>query len=532
MQDCKRRYTIWGLFGSDMNILMIYPRYPLTFWSFKYALKYVSKKSAFPPLGLLTIAAMLPKTWNIRLIDLNVNKVKDRDFIWADYIVISAMLVQKDSVAEILGHCRRLEKKVIAGGPLFTALADEYLHQVDHLILGEAEYSLPPFLSDLENGNPQNVYRSSDFPPLSMTPIPLWDLIDVKKYASMMIQFSRGCPYNCEFCDVTALFGHKPRLKSVDQFMDELQVIYDKGWRGSLFVVDDNFIGNRIAIKKMLPNVIAWMKERNYPFELFTEVSVNIADDDELVRLMVEAGFDRVFIGLETPNEESLKECAKDQNCKRDLTESIKKLQASGLEVLGGYIVGFDNDDESIFASQIKFIQESGVATAMVGLLNALPNTRLWQRMKDESRLLLHSSGNNTDGSINFIPKMDMEKLIQGYHQMVKTIYSPRHYYQRVSKFLEHYQPLRQRKVDWERFKGFLKSIFYIGILGNGRTQWYYWKMLLKSTLFYRKSITAAITLMVYGQHFRKMSNKMRLPDKIFTASNVQFHPAKATRKN
>ncbi|HVO66289.1 MAG TPA: DUF4070 domain-containing protein, partial [Syntrophales bacterium] len=337
---------------------------------------------------------------------------------------------------------------------------------------------------------------------------------------------------NCEFCDVTALFGHKPRLKSVDQFMDELQVIYDKGWRGSLFVVDDNFIGNRIAIKKMLPNVIAWMKERGYPFELFTEVSVNIADDDELVRLMVEAGFDRVFIGLETPNEESLKECAKDQNCKRDLTGSIKKLQASGLEVLGGYIVGFDNDDENIFASQIKFIQESGVATAMVGLLNALPNTRLWQRMKDESRLLLHSSGNNTDGSINFIPKLDMEKLIKGYHQMVKTIYSPRHYYQRVSKFLEHYQPLRQRKVDWERFKGFLKSIFYIGILGNGRTQWYYWKMLLKSTLFYRKSITTAITLMVYGQHFRKMSNKMRLPDKIFTASNVQFHPAKATRKN
>ena len=505
-----------------MNILMIYPRYPITFWSFKYALKYVSKKAAYPPLGLLTVAAMLPKTWNIRLVDLNISKVRDEDLKWADYVMISAMLIQKESVMEILGNCRRLGKKVIAGGPLFSSLSDEYIHLVDHLILGEAEYSLPPFLSDLENGNTKKAYHSHDFPPLSMTPTPLWDLIDIKKYASMMIQFSRGCPYNCEFCDVTALFVHKPRLKSIDQFMGELQVIYDKGWRGSLFVVDDNFIGNKAVIKNMLPYVIRWMKERDYPFELFTEVSINIADDDELVHLMVEAGFDRVFIGIETPNEESLKECSKDQNCKRDMTGSIKKLQAAGIEVLGGYIVGFDNDDESIFASQIRFIQDSGVVTAMVGLLNALPNTRLWQRMKDESRLLLHSSGDNTDGTINFIPKMDMEKLIAGYHQMVKTIYSPRCYYQRVCKFLEHYQPLRRRKVDWDRFKGFLKSIFYIGILGNGASQWYYWRLLLKAMISYRKSLTAAVTLMVYGQHFRKMTNKMRLPNKKITERKVK----------
>ncbi|MFA4916634.1 MAG: B12-binding domain-containing radical SAM protein [Syntrophales bacterium] len=492
-----------------MNILMVYPRYPVTFWSFKYILKYISKKSLFPPLGLLTVAAMLPEGWNVRLIDLNIKKLKEKDIEWADYVMISAMLIQKESVNEILQWCRRLGKQVIAGGPLFNGAPDEYLHLVDHLILNEAEHTLPPFLADLRAGAPKKVYCSEDFPVLTSTPLPRWELINIKKYASLMIQFSRGCPFNCEFCDVTAMFGHNPRLKSVDQFLGELQAIYNIGWRGNLFIVDDNFIGNKKAIKKMLPEVINWMKVHDYPFVLFTETSMNIADDDELIHLMVEAGFESVFIGIETPDEDSLKECSKHQNYRIDMREAIKKLHAKGLQVLGGYIVGFDNDNESIFARQIKFIQETGVVTAMVGLLNALPNTRLWKRLNEEHRLDSCSSGDNTDGSINFIPRMDKTKLIEGYRSIVKTIYSPRHYYQRVCKFLEQYKPCRKRKMDYLQVEAFLKSLFYLGILGNGASQWYYWKMMLKSIIFHRESFPEAITLMVYGDHFRKIAKKV-----------------------
>jgi radical SAM superfamily enzyme YgiQ (UPF0313 family) len=495
-----------------MNILMIYPRYPVTFWSFKYILKYISKRAAFPPLGLLTVAAMLPKEWNIRLVDLNIEKPGKNDLQWADYVMISAMLIQKDSVDEILNECARLNKKVIAGGPLFTAKPEDYVDLVEHLILNEAECTLPPFLADLACGTAQKIYRSGIFPSLHNTPLPRWDIVKTKHYANLMIQFSRGCPFNCEFCDVTSLFGQNPRIKTEDQFLQELQTIYDTGWRGTVFIVDDNFIGNKKAIKSMLPRVIAWMKDHRYPFEMLTETSINIADDDELIGLMTEAGFTNIFIGLETPNEESLKECSKNQNCKRDMTAAIKKLQAAGLQVFGGYIVGFDNDDESIFARQIKFIQETGVVTAMVGLLNALPNTKLWHRLKKENRLDDNSSGDNTDGSINFIPRMDKAKLIAGYHKIVKTIYSPRYYYQRVNEFLKTYKPtpiIRQNKFSLRRMRAFVKSVFYIGILGNGASQWYYWKLMVKSLIFYRESFAEAMTLMVYGYHFRKMAKKL-----------------------
>lgn len=493
-----------------MNILMVYPRYPVTFWSFKYILKYMSKKAAFPPLGLITVAAMLPRGWSIRLIDLNVKKIKDRNIAWADYVMISAMLVQKESVHEILHRCRQMGKKVIAGGPLFNSTPEEYYSLVDHLILNEAEHTLPPFLTDLKNGNPKKIYRSEDFPDLALTPFPRWDLVNIKNYASLMIQYSRGCPFNCDFCDVTAMFGHNPRLKSVDQLLGELQAIYDIGWRGGVFIVDDNFIGNKRAIKKMLPEMINWMKAHDHPFVFLTEASINITDDDELIDLMVEAGFDSVFIGIETPDEDSLKECAKHQNCGLDMGAAIKKLQAKGLQVLGGYIVGFDSDNESIFTRQIKFIQETGVVTAMVGLLNALPNTRLWRRLQDEHRLDSSSSGNNTDGSINFIPRMDRDKLIEGYKRIVKTIYSPRQYYQRVCKFLEHYKPSRKRRrIEYVQIKAFFKSVFYLGILGNGVSQWYYWKILIKSMIFYRESFPHAVTMMVYGYHFRKIAKKI-----------------------
>ena len=492
-----------------MRVLLVYPEYPVTFWSFKYVLKFLSKKAAYPPLGLLTVAGLLPRDWDLRLRDLNIEKIEDKDLQWADMVMVSAMLVQKQSALEILERCRQFEVRLVVGGPLFTGTPDEFMPLVDHLVLDEAEITLPRFLEDLAEGRLQKVYRAGSFPDLALTPVPRWDLANIEKYATLMVQCSRGCPFNCEFCDITNLFGRKPRVKSGDQLLGELEAIYELGWRGTVFIVDDNFIGNKKKIKEILPRLIDWMKERRRPFTFITEASVNLADDGELIDLMVEAGFVSVFIGLETPNVASLRECEKNQNVGCNLEEAIGTLQESGLQVFGGYIVGFDNDDESIFNRQINFIQQTGVVTAMVGLLHAIPNTRLWQRLKGEDRLLLSATGDNTDGTINFIPKMDMDRLMEGYREVVRTIYSPRNFYKRVSRFLERYQPRHKRKMGLAEFKAFLKTIFYLGMLGNGSSQWYFWKMLVKSSLFHRRSFTEAMTLMVYGHHFRKVAKKV-----------------------
>jgi radical SAM superfamily enzyme YgiQ (UPF0313 family) len=492
-----------------MKVLLVYPEYPVTFWSFKHVLKLIAKKAAHPPLGLLTVAALLPRDWELRLIDMNIEKLGDGDISWADCVMVGAMSIQKNSVLEILERCRRLGVRTVGGGPLFTSTPEDYADLVDHLVLNEAELTLPPFVADLKAGKPRQVYRSHEFPDLSSTPIPRWDILRPAKYASLALQFSRGCPFDCEFCDITALYGRRPRLKSEGQILKELEAIYHLGWRGTVFLVDDNFIGHKAKIKKILRHLIQWMQTHGYPFDFITEASINLADDDELIELMVEANFDRVFIGLETPDEGSLAECSKLQNCGRDLVAAIKKLQAAGLQVLGGYIVGFDHDDKSIFSRQIKFIQESGVVTAMVGLLNAVPKTRLWERLKAEDRLWLDMSGDNTDGSINFIPRMDMDKLIAGYRNIVRTIYHPRHFYQRVCRFLEHYQPRRKRQFQWQEIGALFRSIFYLGVLGNGRSQWYFWKVLIKSLFRYPKLLPEAMTLMAYGHHFRKVAEKV-----------------------
>ena len=493
-----------------MRVLLVNPEYPATFWSFKHVLRFISKKAAYPPLGLLTVAGMAPPEWELRLVDLNVEKLRDKDLAWADMVMIGAMLVQRASTLEVLERCRRMNKKIAVGGPLFGGAVDEFIHVVDHLFVGEAELTFPRFVRDLESGTAEKIYRSDSFPDLAAAPVPRWDLIKRKKYATLMIQCSRGCPFNCEFCDITNMFGRTPRVKSADQLISELQAIYELGYRDRVFFVDDNFIGNKKKIKVILPRLIDWMNARDYPFPLITEASINLADDPELIELMIEAGFDTVFIGLETPNEASLRECEKNQNQGRDLVESVALLQKAGLQVFGGYIVGFDSDDENIFHRQIKFIQESGVVTAMVGLLNALPNTNLWRRLKDEGRLLNEATGDNTDGAINFIPKMDMDKLIEGYREVVRTIYGHRAFYQRVSRFLERYQPRRKpKKLKLKDVGNFFRSVLYLGVLGDGRSQWYFWKMFFKSFLFHRKAFLEAMTLMVYGHHFRKVAKKV-----------------------
>jgi len=496
-----------------MKILLVYPQYPDTFWSFKHALKFVSKKAAFPPLGLLTVAAMLPSGWEKKLVDMNVTRLTDDDIKWADYVFISAMVVQQNSVKEVITRCKGLSTRIVAGGPLFTTGYEDF-DGVDHFVLGEAEVTLPLFLEDLEKGCARHVYASDTRPEISKTPIPLWSLINMKAYSSMNVQYSRGCPFNCEFCDIILLNGHTPRTKDREQLLAELEELYRRGWRDSVFVVDDNFIGNKKKLKlEILPAIIEWRKGKKYPLPLFTESSINLADDEELMKLMVAAGFNTVFIGIETPNEESLVECAKLQNQNRDLVASVKKIQNYGMEVQGGFIVGFDSDPLNIFKNQINFIQKSGIVTAMVGLLNAPPGTRLYQRLKKENRLTKAFTGNNTDCSLNFIPRMNYETLIDGYKHILNTIYSPGHYYERVKTFLREYKPRREtaRRLQFHHITAFLKSIWFLGIREKGRR--YYWKLLLSTLLKQPRKLPISISLSVYGYHFRKVvKNYISLP--------------------
>src|SRR4030066_397849 len=358
-----------------MKILLFYPEYEETFWSFKRILKILGKKAAFPPLGLLTVGAMLPGSWEKKLVDMNTDILKDEYIKWADYIFISAMIVQKESARRIINTIKRFKKPIVAGGPLFTTG---------------------------------------------------WE----------------------EFCDVVQLNGRTPRIKSPGQIINELEALYKLGWRAGVFFVDDNLIGNKPVLKKeCLPAIIEWQKSRKYPFTFNTQLSINLADDEELMKLLVETGFTAVFVGIETPDSDSLRECGKIQNTNRNLVESVKLIQNMGMAVQGGFIVGFDSDKTSIFQRQIEFIQKSGIVTAMVGLLTALPKTRLYQRLKENKRLVKRSTGDNTStGGLNFTPKMDMNTLISGYKKVVSTIYSPKAYYERIKTFLMEYKPIKKKK--------------------------------------------------------------------------------------
>jgi len=492
------------------NILLVYPEYPDTFWGFKHALKFISKRASLPPLGLLTVAAYLPDDWHVKLIDMNCEKLKDRDIRSSDYVFISAMSVQSESAKEVIKRCNELDIPVVAGGPLFTMVPDHFPN-ANHIVIGEAEEIMPELINDLKRNELKRYYAAKRFPDIGKTPVPRWDLLNFKWYHSMCIQYSRGCPYDCEFCEIAALNGRIPRSKTANQIMKELQSLYDFGWKGAVFFVDDNFIGKRAELKKaVLPAIIQWQEEHGYPFSLYTEVSIDLSDDDELIALMVKAGFNKVFIGLETPDIESLKEANKRQNITHDLEKSIKKLHSSGLEIQGGFIVGFDNDTPSIFKRQFSFIQKNGIVTAMVGILNAPRGSKLYERMGSEGRLIGESMGNNVDVSINFIPKMDLKVLISGYKNLVNWLYSPRNYYKRLKKFLSTYKlpdVSIPKRITITEIKAFLRSIFVIGLFSKERFE--YWKLLVWSFFKKRKYIPLIVSLMISGFHFRKIAEKI-----------------------
>ena len=487
-----------------MNVLLVWPKTPDTFWSFSHVLHFVSRKAAYPPLGLLTAAAFLPRDWRLRLVDVNVRRLQDADIAWADYVMISAMIVHADSAREIIDRCIQLNKPVIAGGPLFTTGHDRF-PEVGHFVLGEAEELMADLVADMRAGTVKRYYMASRKPDVSKTPPPRWDIIDMKDYATMSMQYSRGCPFNCEFCDIIVMNGRVPRVKSPEQMIAELDSLVAAGWDGPVFVVDDNFIGHKVKAKSLLRAIIDWRRRHRTKITFLTEASLNVADDAELLALLAEAGFKKLFIGIESPAEESLGECSKVQNAGRDRVADVKRIQAAGLEVMGGFIVGFDNDKENIFEWQWRFIQESGVVTAMVGLLTALPETQLYKRLQAEGRLLGHSTGNNLDAVLNFVPKLDRETLLRGYRDLVRRLYTPREYYRRIITFLRQYKPSGpSMPITALDVRAFLHSLWAMGVVGSGRIA--FWRFVTRAFLFHRRAFAEAMGMAIMGHHFRRVA--------------------------
>jgi len=490
---------------DEMKVLFINPEFPDTYWSFRHALPFEGKRCAFPPLGLLTVSALLPKSWERRLVDMNVRRLKDSDIEWADMVFATAMLVQKDSLREVVKRCKQRGKRVVLGGPYVTTTIEE-LPEADHIFLGEAETTLPQFVEDLERGEAKRSYKAAERPPLSITPIADFHLAELKHYSAMSIQYSRGCPFSCEFCDIIEIYGRVPRTKSNQQVLAELDALRKLGWRGTVFIVDDNFIGNKKNVRQLLPDLTRWQEEHGNPFSLLTEASVNLADDEELLGNMRDAGFRRVFLGIETPVEESLKEAQKPQN-RGNLLESVKRIQSYGMEVMAGFIVGFDNDPEDIFELQINFIRESAIPLAMVGLLNALPDTQLWKRLEREGRLLGEASGNNTVCTFNFVTRMDPARLIAGYQSIMRTIYSPAEYYRRALDSMKRTQQSNSEPQHYDLLNSIaslLRIAIRLGVLDRERRE--FWRFLANTATRHHRRLAESLRLAAMGYHFRKLS--------------------------
>ena len=496
------------------NTLLIYPRHPPTYWGNNFALDLLGIRAAFPPLGLLTVAAMFPPEYDLRLVDLNVNALEDSDLDWADVAFTSSMIVQRPSLDQIIKRCNDAHVPVIAGGPHPTTFHEE-MEGVAHFVLDEVEETFPDFLHDLESGIAKRIYRAPRKPDITLTPLPRFDLINMKDYYSMCLQFSRGCPFDCEFCDITKLYGRVSRTKSPEQMVAEFDHLFELGWRGPLFLVDDNFIGNKREVTRLLPVVAEWQQERGHPYSLSTEASVNLVRMNDLMDIMIAAGFDTVFLGIETPNPKALEKMKKPQNINmRDdnyLFKSVRKIQQKGMQVQGGFILGLDEDDESAFDAQIEFIQETGIPIALVGLLTALKGTNLWTRLEREDRLLDMPIEINAT-SLNFKPEMDPETLVEGYLRVIGTIYDStlENYFDRCLTLLENLNPVPHLH------KPVSQHALYAGIMGIRQRLTphqlpAFSRYIGKVSKNHRRLLPLAIRLAATGHHCEKFTRQQTM---------------------
>ncbi|MGR3311047.1 MAG: B12-binding domain-containing radical SAM protein [Candidatus Brocadiales bacterium] len=502
------------------KVLLVYPEFPPSFWGCKHAIEFIGKKSVMPPLGLLTVAGMFPENgYELKLIDMNITSLEDEHITWADFVLTSTMIVQQKSLREVIARCNRIGVPIVAGGPHPTSFHDQ-IKGVDHFVLDEVEEIFPQFLEDFGNGGAKKMYRAPEKPDVTKTPLSRFDLLDLDAYRSMALQFSRGCPFDCEFCDITKLFGRIPRTKTNDQMLAELDFLYDLGWRGPVFLVDDNFVGNKRDAMRLLHAIAGWQKEKGHPFSLYTEASVTLVEFEPLMDAMVDAGLNMVFLGIESPNPETLKKSNKNQNIKKGvdnyLLHAVRTLQGKGIEVTGGFILGLDGDGPEVFDAQIDFIKEAGIPIAMVGILNALRGTTLYNRLEREGRLLAESTGNNLDITLNFIPEMDRQMLINGYKRILTTLYDPTlsNYFQRC------WTQLKNLKLT-EHNIGCIGKAELLAAMRSFRRQLFskqgpaYLKFLLKTIFRYPKMFPEAVRLAIMGYHFQKHTEQALLSSKV-----------------
>ncbi len=489
-----------------MKVLLLYPEFPDTFWSFRHALPFLGKRSAYPPLGLLTVSALLPAHWERKLVDLNVEPLTDRDLAWADVAFLSAMLVQAPSLSDLIARCRSVGLRTVVGGPITSGDHSAY-GDADHVVRGEAEGIIEELVRDLETGRARRFYKALCWTNMQTVPPPEIALTKMRRYSAMPVQYSRGCPFSCEFCDIIELFGRTQRTKTAEQVLAEFDQLYFLGWRGSVFIVDDNFAGNKTAIKTLLPRLADWMVRRRNPFSVFTQASINIADDEELLSLMRAACFIKVFIGIETPDKETHLAAGKHHNAKSDLLASVRRIQEHGMEVMGGFILGFDQDPPEIFEQQVAFIQEAAIPVSMVGLLTALPNTRLWRRLSEEGRILRQSIGDNTSAMLNFIPRMDPDTLLAGYRNVMASIYSPQEYFERARTLLSRLGHSPKIRMALSDYLALPRSIVRQGIFARYRKS--YWKFLGSALFRTRRHLGVAVTLAIMGHHFFTLTKRL-----------------------
>jgi radical SAM superfamily enzyme YgiQ (UPF0313 family) len=507
-----------------MRVLLVYPEFPVTYWGFQRSLPLLGKRATLPPLGLISVAALLPQSWEMRLVDMNVEELGREDLRWADVVLTGGMLIQEPSLHGILAFARELGRRTVVGGPACTT-SPERFEDADYVFLGEAEGRVEELVGAIEGrpGSGRVLHAPAVRPSLHEVPVPRFDLLDLGRYRAMCIQISRGCPFTCEFCDIIEIFGRVPRVKRAEQVAAELDALRELGHRGELFIVDDNFIGNKKAIRPILGELARWQEQAGHPFTFYTEASLNLAKDDALIEAMRTAGFTSVFIGIETADPEALKKTGKRQNLGVDVRDALDKLTVAGMEVMAGFIVGFDGDQRESFDAQRELLRDAPLPLAMVGLLAALPGTALWRRLEREGRLRGHSDG-DAFARPNFRPTMPERELVAAYADLLADLYSPEAYFRRSAAVVDRIgPPAHPGPLLAEDVRIALRAIYRLGILAPRRAL--FWRLLARALPRGVHAVRTAIACAVRGEHMIGYTEEVVLPRLASALSRMDAEP-------